>query len=208
LSFTNALRIGHYGFSVFVLTTSFIIPVLFSVLFWNEPLGIVKLTGIIFIFIAFFFIAFSGTSLEDKERKIWRKWFVFIVCAFFLNGIPQISQAAVTGMQGGNYLSFLFITYLSGGIALSCLSFKKHAITTGTILFSLGATIGSILGCFFTLKSLELLSETVVFPVSLSSTIIVGVLLSRFLFRERINKRGYFGIISAITGIIILCFSN
>jgi multidrug transporter EmrE-like cation transporter len=67
-----------------------------------------------------------------------------------------------------------------------------------------GAAVASYLGVFCTLKSLETLKPQVVFPISLSGPIVLGVILSLFAFRETIRPGGWVGIVCGIAGITIL----
>lgn len=206
LLFVNALKIGHYGFSVSIVPASFLIPVIFSIIFWKEALEISRGIGIIFVLFGIFLITSLGSSLGEEQKRLWAKWVTFIGGAFFFNGIPQISQSVVARLQGSNYLSFLFINYISGAILLLIFLTLRRQSFGRTVIWGIGGAVGSILGCYFTLRSLETLSETIVFPISIGGPVTVGVILSRFLFGERINKRGYLGIISGIIGIVILCF--
>ena len=82
---------------------------------------------------------------------------------------------------------------------------KEKSLNIKACVPGMGGAVGSICGCFFSLKALETLPEAVVFPVALSGPIIIGVLLSLLLFKEKISKCGYLGILSGIVGIATLC---
>lgn len=64
--------------------------------------------------------------------------------------------------------------------------------------------MASYLGVFCTLKALERLSPSVVFPISLTGPIILGLLLSVCLFREKITMKGWLGASFGIAGILLL----
>ena len=48
------------------------------------------------------------------------------------------------------------------------------------------------------------LPGALVFPTSLAAPVIVAVLLSRLVFRERISALGYFGVLCGMLGVTVL----
>jgi len=207
--FVNALKIGHYGFSVALLPMSSLVPVLFSIIFWKEAMGILKWVGIIFLSISIFLIACCGDSLAAGGKPLWIKWLLFMAGAFLLNGMAQISQAAVARIPVNSYFVFLFVNYLAGGILLFLFALAKRiGVDRHTVFWGTMGALGSISGCFFTLKSLATFPEAVVFPISLGGPVIAGTLLSGIFFRERINVYGYIGVFSGMAGITILCIKS
>jgi drug/metabolite transporter (DMT)-like permease len=125
--------------------------------------------------------------------------------AFVLTGIPQIAQAAAARLGAINLWFFLFLTFLSGAVALwSFLLVKGTKPGRGVLLYGALAAVGSVAGNLFTLKALVRLPETVVFPVSLAGPVIGAVLLSLLYFRERIKPLGYLGIVTGLAGIVLL----
>jgi drug/metabolite transporter (DMT)-like permease len=202
LAFNAAVRAGHFGFSNAIYRSSFLVPVVYSVLFLNAKLKSTTILGIALIFVGIFLISQSTASFE-KGKKAEFRWFLLIMGAFLLSGAPRIGQT-LTSLLRIDYLIYLFLSYLSGTLTLLIFvaarrSFQPAALTWGT-----GAAIASYAGVFCTLKALERLSPQVVFPISLSAPILLGVLLSLMLFKERIKPAGWLGITLGITGISIL----
>ena len=202
--FANALKIGHYGFSVAILHMSCLIPVIFSVLFLGATLGATKVVGLAVILLGLFLITTSSASSKTEGGKPWLTWGLFISSAFFLNGIPQVAQALMAKAAVAGYAPFLFINYLSGAIVLFLVTLRGRHFNTSTVLFGSGGALGSVLGYVCVLKSLAFLPEPVVFPISLNGPVVAATVLSRLFFREQISWVGYLGILSGIAGIIIL----
>ena len=203
--FLSALRIGNYALTISVYTMTFLIPVIFSILFWKRPVNAVLAAGIAAIVAGIALITTAGSGPEEKKTGLWLKWLLYLGAAFFLTGVPQLSQAAAARLQQINLWFYLFVCFLSGAIAFGLyFFFKKIRLGPSVYYFGALAAGGSVAGNYFTLKSLARLPETIVFPVSLAAPVIAAVLLSLLFFKEKIKTLGYLGIIVGLVGIILL----
>ena len=205
--FLSALKAGPYALTISVYTMSFLIPVAFSIIVWSRPLGGSTAAGILLIVAG---IALISTSAAAKggAKGAWKKWLLLLGLAFILTGIPQVAQAAAARLGAINLWYFLFLTFLSGSIALWLfLLIKGTKPGQGVFLFGGVAAVGSIAGNFFTLRALIKLPETIVFPVSLAGPVIAAVLLSLLYFKEKIKPLGYLGILIGLAGMVLLALS-
>ncbi len=203
--FLSALKIGNYALTISIYTMTFLIPVVFSVIFWKRSFGTILALGIIFIVIGIALISTSGSTAENKRTGLWLRWLLFLAAAFLLAGIPQLSQAAAVRLSALNLWFYLFLTFLFGALAFMIFFAAKKIRLDGNV-FSFGAlaAAGSVAGNFFTLKALTKLPETIVFPVVLSAPVVAAVLLSLLFFREKIRPTGYLGIVIGLAGIVLL----
>jgi drug/metabolite transporter (DMT)-like permease len=203
--FLSALKIGNYALTISIYTMTFLIPVVFSIVFWKRPLGNLLVFGIILIIIGIVLISTAGSTQESKKTGLWLKWMLFLGAAFLLTGIPQLSQAAAVRLSVINLWFYLFLTFLAGALAFAIFFIVKKIKLPGKV-FSFGAlaAAGSVAGNFFTLKALTRVPETVVFPVTLAAPVIGAVLISLLFFKEKIRPLGYLGILIGLAGIILL----
>jgi drug/metabolite transporter (DMT)-like permease len=184
---------------------TFLIPVVFSIIFWDRPLGSILALGILLIIAGIALISTAGSTRESKKTGLWLKWMLFLGAAFFLTGIPQLSQAAAVRLSAINLWFYLFLTFLAGALAFAIFFMMKKIKLAGNVLaFGALAAAGSVAGNFFTLKALTRLPETIVFPVTLAAPVIGAVLISLLFFREKIKPLGYLGIVIGLVGIILL----
>jgi drug/metabolite transporter (DMT)-like permease len=203
--FLSALKIGPYALSISIYTMAFLIPVAFSVVVWHRPLTLSVGAGIALIMVGIALISTSAAAGKGQAKGVWMKWLILLGAAFVLTAIPQIAQAAAARLGAINLWFFLFLTFLSGGVAFGLFFLvKKIKFARGVLFFGTLAAAGSVAGNLFTLKALIRLPETVVFPVSLAGPIIGAVLLSILFFRERIKPLGYLGILIGLAGIVLL----
>lgn len=206
--FLSALRIGNYALTISIYTMTFLIPVVFSVIFWKRPVNATLAAGIIGIIIGMAMITTAGSGKEEKKTGLWLKWILFLGASFFLTGIPQLSQAAAARVETINLWFYLFLTFLSGAIAFGLyFLFKKIRLGPNVYTFGALAAAGSVAGNFFTLRSLSKLPETIVFPVSLAAPVIAAVFLSLLFFKEKIKPLGYAGIVVGLAGIVLLALA-
>jgi drug/metabolite transporter (DMT)-like permease len=204
LVFNIAIKTGHFGFSNSIYRSSFIIPVVYAVLFLDEKLTSTTITAILLILISIFLMAYSTDSFS-KGRKAELKWFFLIVAAFLLSGGPRIGQK-LTSIYKEDYFVYLFLSYLAGAIPLLAGTGIKRTFNKASLTFGSGAAVGSFVAVFCTLKALESLNSSIVFPASLSGPIILGMILSIFFFKEKVKALGYIGIILGLSGIAVLYF--
>jgi uncharacterized membrane protein len=209
LGFNFAVREGHFGFSNAIYRSSFLIPVVYSVLFLNASLKWTTVLGIGLILSAIFLMSWSANSFKKGSRVEFR-WFVLIILSFALSGAPRVGQT-LTSVYGVNLYLYLFLSYAFGAAVFIFELLRKtpllligKAVGTAALAWGTGAALASYLGVFCTLKALETLKPQIVFPISLSGPIILGIILSIVLFREQVRFSGWTGVMLGIGGITVL----
>ena len=203
--FLSALKIGPYALTISIYTMAFLIPVVFSMAVWDRPLNAAAGAGLALIVAGVALISSSAAAGKNEARAVWTKWLVLLGIAFVLTGIPQIAQATAARLGAINLWYFLFLTFLSGSVALwTFLYIKRMAPRRGVLVYGGLAGLASVAGNMFTLQALGRLPEPVVFPVSLAGPVIGAVLLSVLFFRERTRPLGYVGILLGLGGIVLL----
>lgn len=209
LTFNLAIREGHFGFSNAIYRSSFLIPVAYSVLFLGADLKWTTVLGILLILTAIFLMSWASDSFSKGKKSEFR-WFLLIITAFLLSGAPRVGQTLTSYYKEDLFL-YLFLSYAMGTPVFIFEMLRKRSFqlmdrSCGRValVWGGGAAVASYIGVFCTLKSLETLSPHVVFPISLSGPIIIGILLSLWLFREKIRVSGWIGVILGVCGITIL----
>ncbi|HWQ91829.1 MAG TPA: EamA family transporter [Clostridia bacterium] len=202
LAFNAAVRAGHFGFSNAIYRSSFLVPVVYSILFLNATIKPTTILGILLILGGIFLISQSTASFVPGKKAELR-WFVLIMTAFLLSGIPRVGQTLTSLLKIECFL-YLFLSYLGGALTLLIPVLAKRSFNPAALTWGTGAAIASYAGVFCTLKALEHLTPQVVFPISLSAPILLGVFLSLVLFREKVRVTGWIGIALGVSGITVL----
>ncbi|NLE02821.1 MAG: DMT family transporter [Fibrobacter sp.] len=201
--FNRAVRIGHFGYSNAIYRSSFLIPVILSVIVYNAKLNLTTVAGIVSIVISIFLVSWSDNVFNRVNGNI--RWFFFIASAFLMSGLPRMGQLLVSHNKL-NSSAYLFASYTASAVLLLIIFlFKPKKIHLLALLYGTIAAFASFAGVYCTIEALRNLPASVVFPVTLSAPIILGMLIS-FLHKERIRPAGWAGVFLGITGILILSF--
>lgn len=204
VAYVQAMRIGHFGFSSAITYASFLGAVLFAAVAWHEPLGVQRIGGIGLLVLAIFMITLSSKTVQGGGHDRWGLWIMLVAASFVLNALPQICTAACN-RAGEAPFAFLFFNFLAGAVALLPLALRSGAVTRQVLGFGALAALASVAGNFGSLQALNAaLPPTVVFPITLSGTVVIAVLLSLLVFREKFSWLGYAGMVCELAGIALV----
>jgi drug/metabolite transporter (DMT)-like permease len=203
--FNNAVKIGHFGYSNAIYRSSFLIPVILSVILFRSTLNITTIAGILSILISIFLVSWSNDAFARGRGNSTSRWFLMIIGAFVSSGLPRIGQLLISHNRLNSF-AYLFVSYAAGFILLLIFYlFKPKRFKARSLFYGSLAAFASFVGVYCTIEALKLLSAAVVFPVTLSAPIILGMLIS-FMYRERIRLAGWTGVSLGICGIMVLAF--
>lgn len=187
---------------------SLFIPVVAAFLIFNEEHSPIKIIGIIVAFIAIVF-SVPWKKSENNSSSYW----IYPVIVFIGMGLIDILFKQIARTQAIPFTSSLFfvfiLAFLLSVIALLYLyirkktSFSMVAVLCGWILGI--ANFGNIL---FYLKAHQALSESpsIVFSAMNVGVILLGSLVGVFIFREKLSRLNYAGIVLALISILLISF--
>ncbi|MDD5170172.1 MAG: DMT family transporter [Syntrophales bacterium] len=204
-TFNTAVRIGHFGYSNAIYRSSFLIPVVFSVIVFRTTPDITTIAGILLIMTSIFLVSWSNDAFVKVKVNSNIRWFLLIMCAFLLSGLPRIGQLLISHDRLNSF-AYLFASYTGGFILLVIVFlFRVKRLKIKALIYGSLAAFASFVGVYCTLEALKLLPAAIVFPITLSAPIMLGMLIS-FLYKERIRSLGWIGVGLGIFGILILSF--
>lgn len=211
--YSKAMDTGPLSYTAFYFSVALVIPVLASIIFWDESIDLLKIMGLILLMLSFYLINIFG----EQRGKIKYQWLLYCSLTFLLNGaVPSLLKwhevllpnketflFLFIGFSVSSIVSFLLIFIFSlteknnSNLSLLKLPSKSWLIIIG-IVISTG--FGNMLLTFLSGK----LPGAYLFPVVNGCLIIFLTLISTLLFKEVITKGGVFGIIIGIISIIIM----
>lgn len=151
---------------------------------------------------------------EDIERieksyapGIWGSWLLPIFGSFFFNGITLTAQA-VAGKFNLDALLFAMMLYLSGSIVSGILSFPMRALGIVCVLYGALCGLSSTIGIFSLIESLRFFPNSITFPICLVGPVMIGQIISIFVFKEKLSILGLLGVITGLVGVSILAFAS
>ncbi|MCD4725226.1 MAG: EamA family transporter [Bacteroidales bacterium] len=186
---------------------SVIIPVIAGIILLNEQVSIFAITGIVLALIAFYLTLGGGANSSFP-----RKYVILPVLLFIGNGINDtiMKYSEYHFIENSNeltlFLAVIFLTSLIMGFIISTARYahKKRPVSYKTII------AGTILGLlnfgstFYILKSMGVYESAVVFPVANAGIVSLSALTGYILFREKLNRMNWAGILLAILAILLI----
>lgn len=195
---------------------SVIMPVLFSVIFLDQQLSILKVVGIILAMIAVYLSTRAYGKENVNPKLIWLPILVFIG-----SGLIDIAINASNALYiKSPYESALFsiCTFLSafivGVIVLMYLIVVKKGISVNEVIAPKNILGGLILGIpnyfsiYFIFKSLDanVLQSAQLFPVLNLSNVALSAFLGWVVLKEKLSVINLVGIFLAIISILLISF--
>ncbi len=205
-----AMSLGSAASTTLIYSCGFLIPIIVSIIFWNETASIYQIFGVVLLLAALYLIV----DPRKESFKASKKWLFFSFLSMSLSGLSAAFQKI---QQRSNYADELPFFLIFAFIFSSLLSGLLHLISTKTAkkgetvkdpseksnkkqLLKLSLISGTCLG-FANLLNFTLagkIPSVIQFPIfNIGSMILTGI-FSNILFHEKSNR-------TQITGFILGC---
>ena len=207
--YTLALSQGKTAVCATVYSFGFIVPTLSGTLFWNEKISIFGYLGILILIPV---LIISGTSPKKQDNKQTNKTYIIpLIIALLSSGglgvMQKIHQSSKSANEMNTFLLLSFVFAFTVSIIFAFATKKgENKIERKSISFSL------IVGVIFSLCNIMntylagVLDSAVLFPILNIGTILVSLLLSVIIYKEKIDRRDVLILILGILAIILVNF--
>ena len=188
---------------------SLIIPVCAALLLYSETETFTYLKGIAF------FLALSGiylSSTNGGKLSFDKKYIWLIILVFVGQGLSDslFNDFAQKFPNEGGYLFFMvlfFMASFSGILILTGKSFKKKKpLQLKSMFWGIIFGIPNFFSLVFFLKALGNLESSIVFPLVSMGVVVSSSLIGMFLFKEKLSKSNWIGILLSLCAIYIFSF--
>ena len=187
---------------------SLFIPLIASYYLFNETFSSLKIIGFIVGFSAIFF------TLNKKSESKSDNW-VYPLLVLLGFGIIDILFKKVAVFKDFSFTTSLFLIFCGAFIVsiiflIGKIIVKKEKLEMKNVLWGLALGILNFGNILFYLKAHKALAEnpSTVFAGMNMGVIILGSIAGILLFKEKMTKWNYFGIVLAIISIIIITLSQ
>jgi drug/metabolite transporter (DMT)-like permease len=189
---------------------SLFIPVLSAFLIFEEPYTITKIIGILIAFAAIIF-SIPWQKQNGNSNTFW----VYPVIVFIGMGIIDILFKQIAKTENIPFTSSLFIVFIIA-FTISIIYLLYQVVVNRLKLTILNLVCGWILGIanfgniLFYLKAHQSLSNqpSVVFSSMNIGVILMGSAVGIILFKEKLSRLNYAGIVLALISILILTLAE
>ncbi|WP_299127697.1 EamA/RhaT family transporter [uncultured Winogradskyella sp.] len=183
---------------------SVIIPVLFGIIVYNESVGFLKIFGIVLALTAVLL-----TSIKPKDNTALNPYIYLPIILFLGSGIIDTSVNHFAP-QGNIPLFLTLIFSVAGtlGIVLSIFNaiINKTGFKSKAIPFGIALGVVNYGSMYFLLKALRVngFESSTIFTINNVAIVAASCLIGLLLFKERITKQNWIGIITAVTSIVLV----
>ncbi len=190
---------------------SMVIPILASLVLFNNTLNLFSVLGILLALVAIYFVTRTDNENVNSKQK---KNILFPIVIFICSGIidTTLNYTQIKLLQNFDSSSFISTIFLSAGaIGLFWLGFLKYKNNLPPLdLTSLG--LGILLGfinfatIYFLVNALasNVLKPAILFPINNIGVLVLASLGSALLFNEKISKKNWFGLVLSIIAIALI----
>ena len=219
VSWLLSVRKGAYMLvEVFVLL-SIVIPIFLCNVFFNEPITWIQWIGIVILVVASYIMC---TYNQGINGKISVGAIILLLLISISNGAVSFSHKLFTNtIENGNAALFNLFTYIFAAIALSvCAFIFRHAESRqNQEKIGIAATVKPIiiyvaimalclfLHSYFDTLAADRLDAVQMFPLHNGGALILSMLMSTIIFKEKINAKCIIGVCMAFAALLIINFA-
>ena len=209
----SAMHAGAMSVTSMFVMYGMIIPAVAGPLFWHEPIGALQIAGICLMLLSLWLLrekAPQGASATEK------KWIVPALVAFLLSGMAGVMEKIhqSTGAKAERLPFVLVACAFMFAFSLGAIWIKRKPMQAGaepvgaarSSASMLAALSGMVIGVYSTVNLIlsGRLDSMIYYPVANGGALLLTVLVSVLLFRERPSRRSGIGFVIGLAGILCL----
>ena len=189
---------------------SVVIPVFIGAfLYANESLSLMKVLGLVFAIISFLLVFSNNANMKINPR------FIFLPIILFLaNGLNDsmmtFAQRKFAGFNTMLFVSCIFFFSLVIGVIWLVVNYLvlKQKLHYKNIIAGILLGILNFLSTYYFFKGVETVESAVFFPVMNTGVVSLSALTGYFVFKEKLNRINWFGIVIALGTIVFIAFAK
>ncbi|MBT4967885.1 MAG: EamA family transporter [Bacteroidetes bacterium] len=191
---------------------SVIIPISFSILFFNEYVNQLKVWGIVLAVLSVILSVYKKKKHAADKNSILLPLIIFLGTGLIDSLVKYAQDTYLTDELLPSFSTLLF--FIAFLIGLSILFFRKNKISTivskGNLLLGIALGICNFGSIFFIIKALNKsgYESSSVFGINHIGVVALSVFAALLLFREKVNKINWIGIVLAFFAIILLTINK
>lgn len=208
-----AITTQKSGLSVVSVATkmSVIIPISFGIIYYNESVATLKITGICIALIAVYLSSVRASSGLSKNYLLF-PFLILLGSGLIDVSLKFIEEQYLNASDAGIFSATIFCSAGIIGILIIGyqLVFKKIKLATKNIVAGIILGVPNYFSIYYLVKALrsEGLESSTIFTINNVSIVIVSTILGIVLFKERLLTKNWIGIALAILSIVFVSLSS
>jgi drug/metabolite transporter (DMT)-like permease len=203
-TFAKAISYAGTGLATTSSRLSVIIPILLSIIFYNELPNEFHLVGFLFTAVTFILFYFSVRGNHRDGEGILKYLFLFLV--FIGIGINDFAIKVFKNWRAEQEEPYFVLFIFSSALVYSSIYIiiKKIKISRQTALWGLVLGVPNVFSTVFLLGALALLPAILVYPLMNVGIILFTTGLAFLIWKEKLNRWGVFALASGLLAILFL----
>ncbi len=205
-----ALSTQKVGISITAVSSkmSVVIPIFFAVFLYGDEMNALKITGVIFAFLAFYL-----TFKKNVQLKLNRRFLILPVLLFISNGtidtLLKFTEHNYIQDDLILFLSMVFLVALGAGLLILLVSsfLTKQKIRLINIIGGFLLGLFNFSSTYYFLMALGVFQSSVVFPILNVGIVALSALTAFFIFKEKLALVNWIGILLAIIAILAIAYA-
>lgn len=213
----QALEVGPLSYTTVIISLSTLIPALSGAVIWDERISAVQAVGIVLMIACFVLsVEFGG-----EKKKASFRWLAFCLAAFLCTGFIGVMQkwhqsTEYSGEQDSFLITAFAFSFAASALYCAVAAAKRKKADPQTqgkkaIISLLPIAIMIVSGvCVAANNKLNLhlsgvMESAVFFPVVNGGGLVLTLLASIVIFKEKLSLRQWLGVLTGIVSVILLC---
>ena len=216
VSWILAVRTLAYMLVEVFVMAGVVIPLTLCSIIYKEPIGTVQIVGVLLLLVAVYLMC---TYKKAEKVVLSAKSFLLLLLCSASSGLCDFSQKLYAKeIKNVDVSVFNLYTYIFAAIILFSIFLifqrkqKRKGETpppTGTIVkpiihYVSIMAVALFLNAYFKTMSAKYLDAILLYPLSNGCAVILSLLMSIFIFKEKITAKGILGIALAVISIILI----
>jgi drug/metabolite transporter (DMT)-like permease len=189
---------------------SLIIPLTFSIWFYNESYGIMKITGIVLALVAIYFSSKKSENIADniKSTNYLIPFLIFLGSGIVDVSIKISQEHFAKAVDFSVLLAFIFGA--AGIVGISKMIITKQKVERKDLIAGLTLGLFNFSSTYFLMKALDQnqFESSYVFAINNIGIILFNSFVATIIFKENLSRINWLGIILALVSILFIYYSN
>lgn len=176
------------------------LPIILSIILWKEYPTTIQTFALLIALCALFILNYSPKLHPIKDLKF------LLLSLFLFSGLGDFANKLFQKYGNVEYKeSFLSILFLSAFISSLIYSLKKvKIIEKKDFLCGVAVGIPNLFSSFFLILALSKLKASIVFPIYSVGSLLMIIILSSIIFKEKLYKKDYIAIVFTLISLVLI----
>jgi len=203
-AFAKAIGFAGTGLATTSSRLSVIIPILFSIIIFNEVPNEFHFIGFFLALITFVLFYFSVKENHKAGAGVLK--YLFLLAVFIGIGINDFAMKVFKSWRPAQEEPFFVFFIFSSAFIYSTayIIIRKIKVTRQTVNWGLVLGVPNVFSTIFLLGALSILPAILVYPIMNVGIIVFTTLLAFLIWKEKLNRWGVLALTSGLLAILFL----